>query len=73
MWVGRKALADAFACWNPASGEIRVTARTARKEREVVFVFDDSDEVEVQAGWWIWVQKQDLKAALSELGLCAPW
>ena len=73
MWVERKALEEAFASWDPASGEISVQARTARKEGQVLFVFDDSVEVEVQAGWWIWVGKQNLKAALAELGLRAPW
>ena len=48
-------------------------ARTARKEAQVAFVFDDSDEMEVQAGWWIWVRKENLKGALAELGVRAPW
>ena len=57
----------------PESDEITLAARTARTEARVSFVFDDSAEVEVQAGWWIWVDKQDLKAALAELGVRAPW
>ncbi len=76
LWVSRKGLAEAFACWKPAGdggGEIAVPARTARKDAQVSFVLDDSDEVEVQAGWWIWVGKQDLKAALAEFGVRAPW
>jgi hypothetical protein len=76
MWVGRNALQEAFARWRQAgghSGEITVPARTARKEAQVAFVLDDSDEVEVQAGWWIRVGKQDLNAALAELGVCTPW
>jgi hypothetical protein len=76
MWVGRPALEQAFAEWRPtgeAGGTITVPARTARKEAQVAFVFDDSGEVEVQAGWWIWVGKQDLTAALAELGVRAPW
>lgn len=76
MWVGRKALEEAFVNWKQtgeSGGEIMVPARTARKEAQVGFVFDESDEVEVQAGWWIWVGKQDLKAALRELGVRAPW
>jgi hypothetical protein len=76
LWVGRKALEEAFARWKQtggSGGEITVPGRTARKEAQVAFVFDDSNEVEVQAGWWIWVGKQDLKAALAELGVRAPW
>jgi hypothetical protein len=34
---------------------------------------DAEEEVEVQAGWWIWVPKEDVKAALQELGVCVPW
>jgi hypothetical protein len=76
LWVSRKVLEEAFARYMQTSGsggEITVPARTAQKEAQVAFVFDDSDEVEVQAGWWIWVGKQDLKAALAELGVRAPW
>jgi hypothetical protein len=76
LWVRRTALDEAFARGQQTGEggeEIVVPARTARKEAQVVFVFDDSDEVEVQAGWWIWVGKQDLKAALAELGVRAPW
>ena len=73
VWVSRKALNEACTRAEPsAGGEFRVAARTACKESEVAFVFDDSDEVEVQAGWWIWVGKRDLSAALAELGVRAP-
>ena len=74
--VGRAALEEAFARWaqgGGAAGEMVVPGRTARKEAEAVFALDDSEEVEVQAGWWIWVGKQDLKAALAELGVRTPW
>lgn len=42
-----------------------------RNEVEIVFVVDDEDEIEIQAGWWIWVPREDLKAALEELGVRA--
>jgi hypothetical protein len=76
LWVDRKALVEIMASWKglPESDEITLPARTAKeKAAQVSLVFDDSDEVEVQAGWWIWVGKADLKAALAELGIPAPW
>lgn len=76
LWVSRKVLEEAFAGWKQTGAsakEITVSGRTARKDGEVKFVFDDSDVLEVQAGWWIWVGKKDLEAALQELGVHAPW
>jgi hypothetical protein len=73
--IGRKALQEALDRWKDAgrAGPITVTGRTARKEAEVVFVVDAEEEVEVQAGWWIWVPREDVKAALEELGIRIPW
>jgi hypothetical protein len=73
LWVGRRALEEGFGRWQEAGGDVVVPARTARKEAQVAFIADDSDEIEVQAGWWIWVPRTDLKAALTELGVRVPW
>lgn len=76
VWLDRKALQNALDVWKgPTSGEpITVPGRTRRKETPVVFVVDQEDEIEIQAAsWWIWVPRADLKAALQELGIRAPW
>jgi hypothetical protein len=75
IWVDRQALQEALVRWKEGGqvGPITVAGRRVRKEASVVFVVDDAEEVEVQAGWWIWVPRQDLKAALEELGVRIPW
>jgi hypothetical protein len=75
IWVARQALQEALDLWKEAgAGEpIPVEGRTARKAARVVLVVDAEEEVEVQAGWWVWVPREDLKAALQELGVRVPW
>ena len=71
MWVSRETLQKSLEGWKRAGGSaepISVAGRTARKEAQIVFVVnDDDEEIEVQAGWWIWVPRTDLKAAFD------PW
>ena len=76
MWVNRKTLQEALDRWpgpGPNAAPITVPGRTTRKEEQVVFIVDNDEEAEVQAGWWIWVPPKDLKAALEALGLRIPW
>jgi hypothetical protein len=76
MWVSRTALQAALDQRGRAGAtadRLEVPARTARKEATVAFVFLERDEVEVQAGWWIWVRGQELKAAFEGFGLRVPW
>jgi hypothetical protein len=77
MWVDRTLLQQSFGRWKVDSSgvaEVSIPARAAGKDAQVVFVADDSkEEIEVQTAWWIWVRKQDLKAALAELGVHVPW
>jgi hypothetical protein len=75
VWAGRRALQESLGRWKNAGkeGPITVAGRTARKEAEIVFVVEEEGEVEVQAGWWIWAPRQDVKAALEELGIRVPW
>lgn len=75
LWVTRTDFQEAMNNWQ-ASGNaepMRVRARKARSKSEVVFVIDNDDEVEVQAHWWIWVSRNELKAALNEIGIHTPW
>ncbi len=75
IWVPRGTLQKALDFWKKTDLEepIIIPGRTVRNEVEIVFVVDDEDEIEIQAGWWIWVPREDLKAALEELGVRAPW
>jgi hypothetical protein len=75
VWVARDALQEALDRWKAAGsvGPITIVARTARKQAEVVVVAEPEGEVEVQAGWWIWVPREDVKAALEALGVRVPW
>ena len=76
LWVNRNQLQEALDRWpgfESGTTPIKIPARTARKEAEVVLVVDKDEEAEVQAGWWIWVSRQDLKGALEALGLRVPW
>jgi len=75
LWVKRSELQDTLSRWNASDQNepIRVPARKARSESEVVFVVGEEDEMEVQAYWWIWVTKSVLKAALKEIDIRAPW
>ena len=76
MWVRRDALQaalDDVRRTGGGSGGVKLPARTTRAAAEVAVVWDDSEEVEVQAGWWIWVARGDLAAALAELGVRAAW
>jgi hypothetical protein len=73
--VGVSQLQQAFDDWKRVGndeGQIEVSARKGQTTLPVTFVFDASYEVEVQAGWWIWVNKHELTAALSRLGLRSP-
>jgi hypothetical protein len=69
---GSKALREAFAGRKPGGEEIVVPARTALEDPEGAFAFDESDEEEVQACWWIRVSKTDLAEPLAEWGVRAP-
>ncbi len=76
VWVGRKDLQESLDRWKQMGGsakQIAIPGRTARKESQVILKIHDSDEIEVQAGWWIWVGRQDLRSALEELGVRVPW
>ena len=75
LWVSRGGLQEALDRWQPTEDnlEIAVPAGFARSEAQVVFVTDASAEVEVQAGWWIWVSRDDLKTALAGVGVRALW
>jgi hypothetical protein len=75
-WVRRDDLQRALDEWSNSGGgpgTVEVPARTARKAIPIALVFGASAEVEVQAGWWIWVKRDDLRAALEQLGLRAAW
>src|SRR5262249_8204572 len=75
-WVSRSELQRAFDAWDRprgGPGRVEVPGRTNRKEQAAVFLFDESDEVEVQAGWWVWVKKDELRAAFKGLGVVVPW
>lgn len=63
MWVVRDALQEALDRWQAtgSDGPITVAARKARKQAEVVLVVEPEGEIEVQANWWIWVPREDLK------------
>jgi hypothetical protein len=73
IWADRTAFQESLDRWKATGmqGPIPVAGRTARKEAQVVLVVDE--EIEVQAGWWIWVPREDLKAALEGLGVRVPW
>lgn len=76
IWIRREDLQHALDRWpgpKPSSEPIEIEGRTARKEAKVVVIVDQDEEAEVQAGWWIWVSRQDLKGALEALGLRVPW
>ena len=76
MWVKRADLQKALDRWRgleSGAEPIKLPGRTVRKAAEVVLVVDEEEEAEVQAGWWIWVSRQDLKGALEALGLRVPW
>lgn len=71
LFVNRSALQQQFDDWaeRGCRGQCSVPGRSAKKEASIVFVADDTDELEVQAGWWIWVSKRELQAGLARLGI----
>jgi len=75
--VTRTALQEALGRWDRegrSDEPIVVAAQSARgADGEVGFVVDGSEEVEVRAGWGIWVPRSDLKSALEQLGVSVPW
>jgi hypothetical protein len=75
LWVKRAELQESMNRWasSGSADPLRIPARKARSESEVVFVIGDEDEIEVQAYWWIWVPRNGMKAALKEIDIHAPW
>jgi len=72
MWVRQDDLQRALnetPGFRGGSGQVEFAGRTARKPFPVVLVWDESEEIEVQAGWWIWVRRDEFLQALGKLGL----
>jgi len=72
MWVRRSDLQHALnetPEFRGGSGQVEFAGRTARMPFPVVLVWDESEEIEVQAGWWIWVRRDELLHALERFGL----
>jgi hypothetical protein len=75
VWVDAQTLQSAIGQMADASqGQlVTVPARLPRSDTNLGFLRRNATQFEVRTNWWIWVDQEDLKAALTAVGILVPW